>query len=181
MIRIIDNFLSPEVRTHALASTFTDEIMQDGEVYKRICITEVPGLREAIEREMGPVDMLGMGYRLNFDGETPNAAIHSDVGWGTHAAVVYLSEGHGGTAFWRHKATGKRKFRPGDVEFFETIRHEWDDVEKWEFRFIADLKLCRGVIYESSLFHSRWPFEAFGTCPEDGRLIAVAFFTPRHQ
>lgn len=41
------------------------------------------------------------------------------------------------------------------------------------------MQLGRLVIYESALFHSRWPFEAFGTDPESGRLIAVAFFTPR--
>ena len=35
------------------------------------------------------------------------------------------------------------------------------------------------VIYDGSLFHSRWPFEAFGTGPQDGRLILVAFFTPK--
>jgi hypothetical protein len=35
------------------------------------------------------------------------------------------------------------------------------------------------VIYESALFHSRWPFAAFGKGFSDGRLIACAFFTPR--
>lgn len=181
MIEIHDNFLPSSVREHALASDYADVPMHDGEVYKRVSVTEVPGLLEAIERVMGPVDMLGMGYRLNFGGELPNAAIHSDMGWGTHAAVVYLSEGPGGTAFWRHKASGRRKIRSGDVELFEQVKGDWDDASKWEMRTMAEIRIGRAVIYESALFHSRWPFEAFGTGPENGRLIAVAFFTPRQQ
>ena len=39
-------------------------------------------------------------------------------------------------------------------------------------------RMGRAVIYESELFHSRYPFAAFGSGPEDGRLVAVAFFSP---
>src|SRR5690606_20663050 len=106
-VRVIDGFL--DAREDALRSEFADFDAPDGETYRRVCIKEVPGLREAIERAVGPVDMLGMGYRLNYAGELPNTAIHSDLGWGTHAAVVYLCDGPGGTAFWRHKGTGDRK------------------------------------------------------------------------
>lgn len=178
---IIDDFLpDPEsVRAAGLCAAFIDWAGPDGEVYKRIAIAEVPGLREGIERAMGPVEMLGMGYRLNFNGELPNAAIHSDMGWGTHAAVLYLSEGEGGTALWRHRATGASRIDPGDVTLFEHVRHDWDDAAKWDQIGLAEMKLGRCVIYESALFHSRWPFEAFGSDHDTGRLIAVAFFSPR--
>ena len=46
-------------------------------------------------------------------------------------------------------------------------------------RTLARLKFNRAVVYESALFHSRYPFAAFGSGPEDGRLIAVAFFNLR--
>lgn len=180
-MRVVDAFLpdAEAVRQHALASEYIDWPGFDGEVYKRICITEVPGLREAIEREFGPVEMLGMGYRLNFNRELPNAAIHSDMGWGTHAAVVYLSEGEGGTAFWRHKATGAHRIDPGDEALWHAVRDDWNRVEAWEQVGLAEMKFNRAALYEGALFHSRWPFEAFGNGPDDGRLIAVAFFTPR--
>lgn len=176
---IADNFLSDAsaVRDAALRADFIDWPAPDGEVYKRVALVEVPGLREAIERAIGPVDMLGMGYRLNYGGEVPNHAIHSDMGWGTHAAVVYLSEGPGGTAFWRHRATGAERIDPGDTELFEHVRHDWDRAEHWGMTALVEMKLGRGLIYESALFHSRWPFAAFGDSPETGRLIAVAFFT----
>lgn len=177
---IIDDFLpdTESVRAAGLRADFIDWAGPDGEVYKRIAIADVPGFREGIERAIGPVEMLGMGYRLNFNGELPNAAIHSDMGWGTHAAVLYLSEGEGGTAFWRHRATGAARIDPGDVTLFEHVRHDWDDASKWDQIGLAEMKLGRCVIYESALFHSRWPFAAFGTDHETGRLVAVAFFTP---
>jgi len=180
---VIDHFMpdADEIRAHALASDFVDWPGPDGEVYKRVCLTEVPGLLERLEREIGPVNMLGMGYRLNFGGEVPNAAIHSDLGWGTHALVLYLSEGEGGTAFWRHKATAAHRIDPGDAELFEAVRHDWDDESAWDRIGLAETRMNRVVIYESALFHSRYPFAAFGDSPENGRLIAVAFFSLKDE
>lgn len=178
---VVDNFLpNPgRVRRQALAGAWQDWPGPDGQVYKRVALVDVPGLQEGIEKVHGPVDMLGMGYRLNFGGELPNAAIHSDMGWGTHAAVLYLSSGPGGTAFWRHNATGAERIEPGDEALLEQVRNDWDDADRWTQTGIAEMKFNRAVIYESARFHSRWPFAAFGTGPSDGRLIAVAFFTPR--
>lgn len=167
------------LREQALASEFIDWHGYDDQVYKRVCLTHIPELHEAIDKAIGPVDMLGMGYRLNFNGEIPNQAVHSDLGWGTHAAVLYLSDGDGGTALWRHKATGAESIHAGDAALMGAIGDDWDDESKWEMRSLAEIKLGRLTIYESALFHSRYPFQAFGDSPETGRLIAVAFFTPR--
>lgn len=175
---VIDGLLPASVRDDALQAPFVDWEGPDGETYRRVALVPVPGLHEAIERVMGPVVMHGMGYRLNYGGEMPNAAIHSDLGWGTHAAVVYLSEGEGGTAFWRHKATGANRIDPGDKALFDQVRHDWSNSDAWQQTGLAEMKLGRGVIYESALFHSRWPFPAFGEDAESGRLIAVSFFTP---
>lgn len=175
---IYDNFLvNPcRVRRIGLSANYIDWRAPDGEIYKRVAIEEVPGFRAAIESHVGPVEILGMGYRLNYGGETPNAAIHSDMGWGTHAAVLYLCDGPGGTAFWEHKETGASSIKPGDMALLSKVQTDWDDAGKWTQRGIAELKFNRCVIYPSELFHSRWPFEAFGDCPANGRLIAVAFF-----
>lgn len=179
-VYLVDNFLpnAEEVRKQALNSEFGDYLGKDGETYKRVCITDIPGLKDRIELAFGPINMLGMGFRLNYEGELPNNSIHSDMGWGTHALVLYLCEGSGGTAFWEHKKTGASVIEPGQVDLFESINGDWDDESKWKQLFLADLKFNRAVIYESKRFHSRYPFEAFGSTPEDGRLVAVAFFTP---
>lgn len=182
MMQVDDFMLDPIAsRKAALAADFIDWSAPDGEVYKRVSLCEVPGFIDRIEHFMGPVEMLGMGYRLNYSGEMPNAAIHSDLGWGTHAAVLYLCDGDGGTAFWRHKETGAESIGAGETQLFEAINGDWDDVEKWEKTGEIALKFNRCAIYESRLFHSRWPFEGFGDCPENGRLIAVAFFNLRSK
>lgn len=179
---VIDNFLpdADQVRRNALSLAFEDWPAPDGETYRRICRVEIPGVRERIESELGPVDMLGMAFRLNFGGELPNAAVHSDIGWGTHALVLYLTpNGEGGTAFWRHIATGAHRVEPGDAALLEAVSPDWNDEAAWERQHLVEWKFNRAVIYESAVFHSRYPFAAFGDGPEDGRLIAVAFFTPQ--
>lgn len=176
-----DDFLPnpARVRRQAMQAPFVDWPGPDGEVYKRVFLTDVPGLQEGVEALLGPVDMLGMAYRLNFDGEMPNAAIHSDLGWGTHALVLYLCEGEGGTAFWQHEATGLSRMPEGDQQAFDQLSADWNDETKWRQTNLVRVKFNRAVIYESALFHSRYPFAAFGDSPATGRLIAVAFFTPR--
>lgn len=168
-----------QVRREAMAAEFIDWQGHDGQVYKRVCLTEVPGLQWLIESVYGTVEMLGMGYRLNYAGEMPNQSIHSDLGWGTHAAVVYLCEGYGGTAFWKHRATGATRIDVGDVELMEALGDSWERPEDWQMIDLCPLVPNRAVFYEGALFHSRWPFEAFGDNPSNGRLIAVAFFTPK--
>lgn len=178
---VVDGFLPnpAEIRTQALSAPFVDWPGPDGEVYKRVALTPVPGLVEGVERIFGPVEMHGMGYRLNFGGEAPNHAIHSDLGWGTHALVLYLSEGEGGTAFWKHKATGADALHAGDERLWEQVRGDWDNADAWEQVGLCEMRFNRAVMYEGARFHSRWPFAAFGDSPETGRLIAVSFFTPR--
>lgn len=175
---VIDDFLANPLRVRkiALKSEFIDWQTSDGEIWKRVCLDDVPGLQEGIENAVGSVDMLGMGYRLNFGGELPNAAIHSDLGWGSHAAVLYLSHGAGGTAFWKHKETGATRIDIGDTDLVEKVSPDWDDVSKWEMVELAEMKFNRCIIYESQTFHSRYPLAAFGNDEASGRLIAVAFF-----
>lgn len=180
---IFDDFLPDidAVREHALQAPFDDFHAPDGEVYRRVWLGDVPGLHVAIERRVGPIEMLGMGYRLNYAGERPNAAVHSDLGWGTHALVLFLTDGPSGTAFWRHRPTGAQAILPGDAALFEQLKGDWDDESKWERVAYVPMKLNRATIYASALFHSRYPFEAFGATPEDGRLVAVAFFNLREH
>lgn len=181
MLHVLENFLpnAEAVRSHALQAEYIDWKGYDGEVYKRVSLVEVPGLQRAIEKVMGPVEMLGMGYRLNFNKELPNNAIHSDMGWGTHAAVVYLANGPSGTAFWAHKAAKRDRITPGDTELYAQIKDDWNNVDAWTMSMLVGMQFNRGLIYDNTYFHSRYPFEAFGERPENGRLIAVAFFTPK--
>lgn len=157
----VKNFLpdAAYIRHVGINSRYTDVRAYDGEVYKRVAMFPVPNLHEAIEKQMGPVLLLGQGFRLNYAGEKPNHGIHVDTGWGTHALVLYLSRHpdptvQTGTAFFEAKEDG----------------YEMVDFCQEEFN--------KAVIYRSDQPHSRWPLEAYGDEPVNGRLIIVAFFTP---
>lgn len=183
MIAVYDNFLPNPiaVREIALASEFTDFDDVGGITYKRVCMSKVPGFQESLELRVGAIDVHLMGYRLNYKGEMPNSRVHSDIGLGTHAAVLYLCEGEGGTAFWEHRETGMRRLDSSKSGLFERTKNDWDNGDAWVMCGAANLVFNRAVVYDSNLFHSRWPWDAFGDNPRNGRLVAVAFFTPNNK
>src|SRR5574342_14306 len=89
-----------------------------------------------------------------------------DLVWGKYALVLYLSEPIGtlsGTAFWTHKEQNTNRILVGDVELLQAIEGDWDDVNKWRQDQFISSKFNRAAIYKSELFHSRWPFEAYGS------------------
>lgn len=176
---VIDDFLPDfdRVREHAKLSHYYDWAGPDGEVYKRITMLHVPGMYDKLCESLGLVRIVMMGYRLNYEGEPPNNPIHSDLGYATHACVVYLNEGDSGTAFWRHKESQADSINYGETELFEQIQGDFANPDAWEQRMVVPTRRNRAVIYRSNLFHSRFPFEAFGSTPDDGRLIALAFFS----
>lgn len=181
-LRVYDDFLAnPEsVRNRGLRAKYGNYRGKDGELYKRVHEGVIPEVVESINYAMGrEVDLLGMGYRLNYNGELPNHSIHSDLGWGTYASVVYLSTPplgeYSGTAFWQHH-TGWDRCRKGEETVLVDVLQDWDCPDAWEQLAFVPSEFNRAVIYRSELFHSRWPFAAYGTGPDDGRLIVVAFF-----
>ncbi len=168
------------VRERGVRSQFGDYAAPDGQVYKRVAIGEIPEVTRALGALMGrPIKLLGMAYRLNYEGEIPNHEIHADLGWGTYAAVVYLSsppEGtESGTAFWQHR-TGYERVKPGDVAAVLAVQADWNDETQWEQTAFVRSEYNSAIVYRSEMFHSRWPFSAYGSTPEDGRLAVVVFF-----
>lgn len=166
------------LRAHALGARWRDYKAHDGQIYSRVAPVPVAGLHEALEAVYGPVLMHGSGYRLNYEGEQPNNTIHIDKDWGTHAVVLYLSrfpgKGNGhdsredagtGTAFWTYTGSGDPESAINSPEL-------------WGRSYLCHEEVGKAVAYPSSIYHSRWPFGAYGTTPETGRLIAVGFFSP---
>jgi hypothetical protein len=173
------------VRTHALSSAWEDALAHDGQVYKRVAPVPSWAGRELTQRlaeHLGrPPHIVAAAFRLNHSGELPNALIHSDGdGWGRYALVVGLQPSppaESGTAFWRHRASGRTHLASADYEGILQVVPDWDRPEAFEQVDLAPLTYNVGTIYESSILHSRWPFEAYGTNNVDGRLTLVAFFT----
>lgn len=179
-VYVLDGFLpDPDsVRHLGLSAVYEDWLGPDGAIYKRISRTNIPQVTELLDSIFGAVDILGMAFRLNYSGEPPNQSIHSDMGWGTHALVIFLTDGPSGTAFWQHTKTGRNNILPGEHDLLEQIKNDFENEDAWDQRAFVKMEYNRALIYSGDLFHSRYPFEAFGTTPDTGRLILVAFFTP---
>ena len=180
---VVDNFLpTPDkLLSAAQRASYGPYRGQDGVTYERVSEHLSKDVVDALNEYMGrPISLLGMGFRLNYEGENPNHAIHSDLGWGKYALVLYLSTppDHmvSGTAFWTHIETDADRIQVGDAELLAQIEGDWDDASQWQQDQFIISKFNRAAIYKSELFHSRWPFEAYGSSVQDGRLICVAFF-----
>lgn len=181
---VVDDFLdSPDyVRSIGVYADFSDVVGPvDGVAYKRVAPYRLNEVVEKLSYVLGrEIDLFGMAFRLNYAGELPNNEIHADLGWGKYAAVIYLAEPpegtESGTAFWKHH-TGHERVQAGQLDVLRDVEADWHDVSKWEQTKFVSAKYNSAIIYKSELFHSRWPFEAFGNSPEDGRLIVVVFFS----
>lgn len=171
-----------ELRQRALASSYDDVDVPNDATYKRVSVQPIPELSVAVEHALGrPLQTVGTAFRLNYGGELANNYVHADVGYGSIAAVLYLSRPQacaGGTAFWRHTPTGA-SFHGPEVPVSDWDREEPQHrpgVRLWQQEALVPMQFNRLVVYSTQRFHSRWPHAAFGTCPEDGRLIAIGFF-----
>ena len=187
-----DNFLpNPlEVREDILSKGFPDVVSPvDGLTYRHIQVRPPQEFNHLLSEAVGrPVIQSHSLGRINYAGELPNNAIHSDDSYFDFAVVLYLNLPHqckGGTAFWRNKRLDMVR-NPTDAEirmigksprrFREQLNTEWNRPEAWEQFDVSEMEFNRAVIYSTRIFHSRFPFEAFGSDPHTGRLIWVSFF-----
>lgn len=164
-----------DLRSRALKAPFEDQRMADGCVYKRIARFDAPEIISAIRTVTGvPFVAELQGVRLNYKGEMPGNAVHTDVFFGSWGCLTYLSRPNdcrGGTAFYRHRITGDLGEVPG-----ATHVEDWANPDAWEEIGVAEMRFGRCVLYPSNMWHARTPREAWGTNPVNGRLYVVTFF-----
>ena len=178
-----------EVRAAVIAGGFSTQQGPDGAMYTGISQHAVPHWFTKISKLIGKEITPRLScFRLNLAGELPHSWVHSDDICATHASVLYLNlpnQCTGGTAFWRHKSRGIDRLpskaeltaRGEDADkFYRSMEQEWKSLEHWELVDLVPMRFNRFATYPTSLFHSRFPFEAFGQGPEDGRLIWICFY-----
>ena len=190
-IRQCDDFAADAalIRDAVISGEFETKTGPDGADYKGISLHPVPHWIEGIAKLIGRriVPRLSC-FRLNLAGEMPHSWVHSDDICARYASVLYLNppeQCKGGTAFWKHTGLNMDRL-PSDNEivrkgmspawFHRMITQEWKDLTFWEQTRFVEMKWNRFISYPTCFFHSRYPFDAFGTGPQDGRLIWVCFF-----
>jgi len=170
---------------------FADQQGPDGQIYKRVADVTEAGLifQPAMEEAVGfPIKQAYSIARLNYAGENPNNAVHADSGYDEFACILYLTPQEfcsGGTAFWRHKILGfdampteqeVRSVGRNPKQVMKRLSADWNNIDAWERIALAEMKFNRAIFFRCKSFHSRFPFEAFGNSPENGRLVFVSFF-----
>ncbi len=131
-------------------------------------------------------------FRLGTKAEKPTTYIHADSTCARYAAVWYLSEAPAeviaGTAFWKHRELGIESIRDrahmvelagGEDQleaFGKKMDAEGNDESKWQMTGLVGQKFNRITIYPTTVFHSRYPQDAWGETVHDGRLTWCCFF-----
>lgn len=177
------------VRQAVTSGGFSTKQGPDGATYTGISTHPVPQWFDRISELVGgKIEPKLSCFRLNLAGELPHSWVHSDDICAKYASVLYLNlpeQCKGGTAFWKHKTRNisalpsKASLTAGGVdadEFYRTMDREWKEIEHWEQIEFVPMQFNRFITYPTSLFHSRFPFEAFGKGPKDGRLIWICFY-----
>lgn len=191
-LQTIDDFLPDPIgyREQALKQPFYDIRGPDGEVYKNINVRPSNEFETLISERVGRRVKCGYSLlRVNFEGELPNHAVHSDNGYDQFAAILYLNRPEdckGGTAFWKHKKRGWTAFptlnqlrqtcmKP--AKMVNQLQAEANCEGAWDLLHVAEMKFNRMIVYPTQQWHSRYPWSAFGKTMEDARLIWVSFFS----
>jgi uncharacterized protein DUF6445 len=190
-LQIQDHFAedAQQVREAVIAGEFQSEQGPDGALYSGISHYAVPQWHALIAAIAGfPITVRLECFRLNLSGELPKSWVHADDICSTYASVLYLNaESHcrGGTAFWRHAGLGmdRRLTEQQMAErgirsevFHAWMTNEWKNLAFWEMTALIPMQFNRFITYPTCYFHSRYPFEAFGSGPADGRLVWVCFY-----
>jgi hypothetical protein len=192
-IIIVDDFLSKphEMRKHGLAAAFPPAKDAPYPGRNSAQTYELKKLDQYIERLVGqnlkPAPNTSHGsFRLCLGNETGGGGVHIDpCHW---SIILYLSRPEdcvGGTDFFRHRPTRtvRAPVFPGEAEqlpmSWDAIRQDMigangKDPTKWEKVRQVEMRFNRLVLFRPWLWHDAGP--GFGTTPENGRLIYVAFY-----
>lgn len=181
-----------DVRKAVIAGAFGSYRGPDGATYTGISDYPVPHWPKLIEKALGAeIEPKLSCFRMNLAGEQPHSWVHSDDICAKYASVLYLNppeQCQGGTAFWRHEGLKIDRLPSreqmeasgfGADWFLAMMSREWKDLTYWKQVGFVPMQFNRFITYPTSLFHSRYPFEGFGTGPADGRLIWICFYDLR--
>ena len=183
-----DNFAHDleAIRINVIGGPFTTQQGPDGALYTGISAFPVHHWFKRIEELIGAKIKPGIScFRLNLSGELPHSWVHSDDICAKWASVLYVNlpeQCRGGTAFWRHVTRGidrlptREELGDNADAMYSNMTREWKELHWWEQIGFVPMKFNRFITYPTCLFHSRYPFEGFGSGPKDGRLIWICFY-----
>ena len=174
------------MRVEVIEGGFSTQTGPDGAKYTGISLHSVPHWFDRVSELLNKKIIPKLScFRVNLAGELPHSWVHSDDICAKYASVLYLNrpqECKGGTAFWKHDKLNldhlptREELGDQAESFYEMMTSEWKNLTHWKQISFVPMKWNRFITYPTCFFHSRYPFEGFGTGPRDGRLIWVCFY-----
>lgn len=139
------------------------------------------------EKIMGvALERSGFGFfRINRKTDKPPTYVHADDEISKYSAILYLTPPlfpQSGTAFWRHRKTGmvhwpeRHHLEHFGMDDAQQFIDDGMDQTKWEMLRLVEAQPNRLLIFQSRLFHSRYPYFGWGDNPKNARLIVATFF-----
>lgn len=187
-ILIADDFseYSEIIREYALENGF-QSVEHMGRTYHNVGLCNVQ-VADLIAEAVGfPVTVDLQFFRLGLAGDIMTNWVHADTADSDWACVWHLSdpgiENYSGTGFFRHVETGWEgiPIEGIDQPTVDMINDQGNDASAWQVEEFVQMRHNRAVFYPTRLFHARYPHEAFGDNPRNGRLIWCAFFRENHD
>lgn len=178
-VSIIDNFLTEEdfkmLQSYCKFEKF--EIYSVGD--KEFLVLPTP--ESLIEKVALPNHDIVLSFIRKAHAEfDTDWRIHADNiinGYKTnYASVLYIDFEDNlktGTAFWEHNTHGKKlKKNVSEQEFNRLITEDANDLSKWEKTNFVEAKKNRFLVYDSNLFHSKYP----NVIEKGERIVLVTFY-----
>lgn len=179
IIKVVDGFFEDPhaIRTLAMQQTYQDppplnpnNPQAGGVAWRTSCPDSAAAVaRGKIERILGrKFGNHDIQFRYTLKGANKRAVCHLD-GF-DFTAIIYLTlpeHCQGGTAFYRHRPTGRIKGEPQE-------RYPFADPAAWEEVYRVPMQFNRLALYPGRLFHAVCP-PFFGETIHDGRLTQNLF------
>jgi hypothetical protein len=193
-IHVIDNFIDKTRLVHfdsAVAQSDFRGVDFDGKFYPGVApvsesatsCAKLAMLENGVANRISNIEVMADFIRLETKDTPVTAWIHHDRNCGgDYTLIGYISEppageAMNGTAFWRHHISGDTNEAMADSVESRFLHADSHDQSKWQLTGFVGAKKNRALIFPSNRFHSRYPYNAYGTTKEDGRLIYVCFFS----
>lgn len=125
--------------------------------------------------------------RVTLKGDKGRSGVHIDPAF--YSGILYLSlpeHCKGGTEFFRHKRTGLERVPTdplminksgyGDINALieDVVNKDTNHPARWSKVMTVPMRFNRLILFSPWMFHNSGP--AFGTTPENGRLVNLMFF-----
>jgi len=185
---VVDDFFEKpeELRSWALEKGFCTETSPvDGMDYVGVCkdppwvfVHEAEIKLSYLLRSPAQIALSFLRLTTLRERDITRRVVHLDHAYSGYLCTVYLNlefPQESGTWILRHRETGLETV-PRSSDELRTWEDDCNKLQMWNITGVSAQAWNRAMVMSTQLFHASRPTEGFGTDPETGRMVFVAFF-----